>query len=337
MIWGVEMEDQDNDKSVEKIMRLTMGNIRRRKEGERYDMMDVAAYRSSETPETPVPWRTESQIDLECLNSNWEIQNYSYVIRSHRRVIGKPLVRGRELIHGEVRRYVDPMIEDQNEFNSCVCRVLNEIANRIEEIYSGVSTQIDERISQIKTEFSLELDEKLSQSQIRLSTQIDERISQIKTEFSLELDEKLSQSQIRLSSEMSKKIFQSQINLSPEMCSRKNGEIHVEDIMHKLRENIKTEKTKGRMESENGLNLNEIANRIEEIYFGISTQIDEKILQVYTSFSSEVDEKISQSQIKLSSDIDEKISQSRIELSTELEKQLRTAIASMNQDKKDEL
>jgi hypothetical protein len=136
---------------------------------------------------------------------------------------------------------------------------------------------------------------------------------------------------------MSKKIFQSQINLSPEMCSRKNGEIHVEDIMHKLRENIKTEKTKGRMESENGLNLNEIANRIEEIYFGISTQIDEKILQVYTSFSSEVDEKISQSQIKLSSDIDEKISQSRIELSTELEKQLRTAIASMNQDKKDEL
>jgi len=139
MIWGVEMEDQDNDKSVEKIMRLTMGNIRRRKEGERYDMMDVAAYRSFRN--------AGDSSALEDWKSNWlrmfktptgRSRTTATLYALHRRVIGKPLVRGRELIHGEVRRYVDPMIEDQNEFNSCVCRVLNEIANRIEEIYSGV-------------------------------------------------------------------------------------------------------------------------------------------------------------------------------------------------------
>ena len=278
------MEGQDNDRNVEDIMRMTMESIRKRKESGKCDTMDVYAIKFCGTFDAPGPQRTKSQIDLECLNSSCEIKNDSYAIRSHRGVIGIPLVKGRELIHGEVRRYVDPMIGDQNEFNSCVCRVLNQIAD-------NVSAQIDERISQIETELSLKMDEKLSQSQIKLSS---------------EIDEKLSQPQIKFSSEMGR---------------RKNDGIHIEEIMHTLRENIKNEKTKGRMEDENGLILNEIANRIEEIYFGISTQIDEKMLQIYISFSSELDEKISQSQTKLCQ---------------EIEKQIRIATASLNQDKKHE-
>jgi len=72
--------------------------------------------------------------DFAYINSNWDIQNKSYFIISHRPIIGNALIKGRELVHGEVRRYVDPMIWKQNEFNISVVRILNDTTRRLSEI-----------------------------------------------------------------------------------------------------------------------------------------------------------------------------------------------------------
>ena len=71
--------------------------------------------------------KDEAQKYLTYINTYWEIRNNSYFISSHRLGFGKALIKGRELLHNEVRRYVDPMISKQNEFNRSVVEVLNEI------------------------------------------------------------------------------------------------------------------------------------------------------------------------------------------------------------------
>jgi hypothetical protein len=72
--------------------------------------------------------------DLRYVNSNWDIRNNSYFISSHRPAIGSALKKGRELVHGEIRRYVDPMIFKQNEFNSSTARLLSTVLKRLDQI-----------------------------------------------------------------------------------------------------------------------------------------------------------------------------------------------------------
>ena len=70
------------------------------------------------------------QRDLSYINSNWDIHNNSYFISSHHPYIGKFLVKGRQMVHGEVRRYVDPMISRQTEFNASTVRIITRASQR---------------------------------------------------------------------------------------------------------------------------------------------------------------------------------------------------------------
>ena len=88
---------------------------------------------------------------MEHINSNWNIQDSGYSLSSHRPVIGKALVTGRKLFHGEVSRYVDPMIWKQKDFNGSIVRILNEAIEKIEEIYSRLR-EIEDRLSQNQAE-----------------------------------------------------------------------------------------------------------------------------------------------------------------------------------------
>jgi len=69
--------------------------------------------------------------DLEYINSNWNIQNNGYLISSHRPAVGKFLIKGRELVHGEVKRYVNPMMQKQILFNESTLNILNNVANNV--------------------------------------------------------------------------------------------------------------------------------------------------------------------------------------------------------------
>jgi O-antigen chain-terminating methyltransferase len=73
--------------------------------------------------------------DLEYLTSNYDIQNKSYVISSHRPFIGTFLIKGRNLVNGEVKRYVDPIFAQQSEVNASTCRILTGLLSKNEELF----------------------------------------------------------------------------------------------------------------------------------------------------------------------------------------------------------
>lgn len=111
-------ETKDDEIDVEAIMSQIRENIRKQK--------GVGSNNES-VINKPLGTKDEElslQNNLNYINSNWDVQS-EYKIRSHRQYLGSILVWVRQLIHGEVRRYVDPTIGRQNEFNNRVTHILN--------------------------------------------------------------------------------------------------------------------------------------------------------------------------------------------------------------------
>lgn len=144
-------EIHDEEVNVEEIMRKIRENISKRKEQGTYPPeLDAAARQMISDPK-----KTSGEIadELTNLNINSDIQNNSYVISSHRPIVGKPLIKGREIVHGEVRRYVDPMIFKQITFNQNAAKVLNNAVYRISNIENtigGFGTK-DQHVPEPKT------------------------------------------------------------------------------------------------------------------------------------------------------------------------------------------
>ncbi|VVB67332.1 Methionine biosynthesis protein MetW [uncultured archaeon] len=157
-------EIQDEEIDVEEIMRNIKENIKRRKECGAYpeDLMGPQGQISnvdSYLEKGLIP--AEFQQDFNLLNSNWDIQNDSYYISSHRPIAGKLLTMGRELVHGEVKRYVDPMIGKQTEFNRSTARILSEFLPLIyERIRAEMAMEIESRMGTVLGEMREEIENK---------------------------------------------------------------------------------------------------------------------------------------------------------------------------------
>ena len=141
---------------------------------------------------------TENRKEWEYINSNWNIQNNNYFISSHRRILGKPLIKGRELVHGEVRRYIDPSLWKQGEFNSCIVRILNGISERL--------GRVDDRISQSQSSISGQVSDRISQSQSSISGQVNDRIAQFQSAISDQVNDRIAQSQSKVYSDIGEQV-----------------------------------------------------------------------------------------------------------------------------------
>ena len=120
------IEIKDDQINVEEIMAKIRENIRKRKEAGVYpreDLLDLSVEMSN------------VQDNLQYLKNNADIGNNSYFISSHRQLTGKFLVKGRSLINGEVRRYIDPVVWKQTEFNNELVRILSKAGNRVDTVY----------------------------------------------------------------------------------------------------------------------------------------------------------------------------------------------------------
>ena len=126
---------------------------------------------------------TENRKEWEYINSNWNIQNNNYFISSHRRILGKPLIKGRELVHGEVQRYIDPSLWKQREFNSCIVRILNRISERL--------GRVDDRIAQSQSAISDQVNDRIAQSQSAISDQVNDRIAQSQSKVYSDIGEQV--------------------------------------------------------------------------------------------------------------------------------------------------
>jgi len=114
-----------------------------------------------------------SGVDLELaqIKSEWDIQNKNYQIHSHRPYAGKILVKSRELVHGEVQRYMDPTISKQVEFNRNVSAILchivpsqvdsrMEIQSQIDAIRKEMDQTIDKKIDGLMGEIKEDIENK---------------------------------------------------------------------------------------------------------------------------------------------------------------------------------
>jgi len=162
------MNIQDNEINVEEIMRKIRENIRR-KWATGYHLIQ------NDTNDA-------IQYDLSNINSNWDIHNNYYFISSHRPLIGKFLVKGRQVVNGEVRRYIDPVLFQQTEFNASTVRLLNYSLPKIEELINQLSlqrqelltgiSQHDEKFSRIISQFTDEITQRIIQQDEKINTDI---------------------------------------------------------------------------------------------------------------------------------------------------------------------
>jgi O-antigen chain-terminating methyltransferase len=204
----IEIRDEIN---VEEIMTKIRENIRRRQTaGELLPDTDSIITSTSKNV-TITPFNDTIGRDISSINANWDIHNNSYFISSHRPSIGKILVKARRLVHGEVRRYVDPVISRQTEFNASTVRILNQTSQKIEDLDLKISQQEME----LNRYFSY-LQEELSKN---ISLQEQELIQKISQQ-----DDKLSQNISRQEQDLIQKISQQdeELNASIQICVAKN-------------------------------------------------------------------------------------------------------------------
>jgi ubiquinone/menaquinone biosynthesis C-methylase UbiE len=166
------IEIRDDNINVEEIMRKIQENIRRRQvAGELPPDPDSLIASASGCSNTEVS-QESLPYDLSYISSNWDIHNNSFFISSHHPYFGKLLVKGRQLVHGEVRRYVDPMISRQSEFNASTVRFLTQTLQKCKELDCEISRQDKELIRKFDQQGE-ELIRKISQKGEELTRKID--------------------------------------------------------------------------------------------------------------------------------------------------------------------
>jgi hypothetical protein len=122
----------DDEVEAEKVMNLIKENVRKRRLG--YDYTAVSAINPVCARNELFSYSYDIQKIIEYINSNSDIINNDYYISSHRPIFGKFLVKGRELIHEEVCRYVDPALSKQSELNANLVKIINEMMRKIHEL-----------------------------------------------------------------------------------------------------------------------------------------------------------------------------------------------------------
>jgi O-antigen chain-terminating methyltransferase len=114
-------KNSSNEINVQSIMEKIQATIQKRKD----EHQALSGYNNADY---------EIKEDIEFLKANWDTENKGYRIFSHRKLTGPFLVKGREIVHGEIRRYVDPVFWRQREFNASTSRVLDQLLIEISEI-----------------------------------------------------------------------------------------------------------------------------------------------------------------------------------------------------------
>jgi O-antigen chain-terminating methyltransferase len=173
------IEIRDDEINVEEIMENIRKNIQKRQAAGELppnpDSINASPSMNCHAGESD----DTNQRDLYSINSNWDIRNTSYSISSHRPSIGKFLVKGRQLVHSEVRRYVDPMIFRQTEFNSSIVRIITR-QQELETAFSSFQHESDKKIAELnsKIEFSTE---ELTTTGSELNSKIELTIKELTT------------------------------------------------------------------------------------------------------------------------------------------------------------
>ena len=199
MMDGIYLETfeiRDEEIDVEEIMRKIKENIRARKQqGDLPECKLNEICRPDDgAPYDAVPSNTKDiQKELDQIGSHWDIRNRNFAISSHRPVVGRVLVKGRQVVNGEICRYVDPIVSRQIEFNSSVVNILNEMTRRTDElkiskgdatdVIKDVKSILDSQIEALRDETESKLKDQLGQIEAlrhEIESKLKEQLDQVK-------------------------------------------------------------------------------------------------------------------------------------------------------------
>jgi O-antigen chain-terminating methyltransferase len=187
------LEIKDEEVDIEKIMEKIRENIDKRKKEGIYTENEPEIM--SETFSADSPTKRDIPEGLEFINY-CDICNESYTISSHRPLIGKFLVEGRKMVHGEVRRYVDPVFQKQRKFNFGVADVVKDLKTDVENLNTDFerlnvdseSLKID--VKSLKTDSGY-LKTELEHLKVNSSQNIKSEVNSVISAIDLDLNNKI--------------------------------------------------------------------------------------------------------------------------------------------------
>jgi O-antigen chain-terminating methyltransferase len=170
------LDIRDDEIDVEDLMQRIHENISKRKEDGAYDESVISKLHNTASVYYSGNGGLDPQLDLEYILNNWDIRNETYSITSHRPITGKILIKGRELVHGEIKRYVEPVNYLQSEFNEHVADFSTAIYQKCTELEAenkvlrSEVTVLNAKFDRISDMLSgMHMDESASQSKDNLA------------------------------------------------------------------------------------------------------------------------------------------------------------------------
>jgi O-antigen chain-terminating methyltransferase len=112
----------------------------------------------------------------------WDV-HADYEITSHRPIIGRLLVLGRRIVHGEVRRYVDGIVDRQSKFNRHIVDIIEDLFERIDKLERSASKtlKLEEKLDFLIAHINRAVDDKLWLSNL-LEKRVEENIGSLRVE-----------------------------------------------------------------------------------------------------------------------------------------------------------
>ena len=280
------------------------------------------------------------------IDSKWDIQNNSYNISSHRLVTGKLLVKGRELVHGEVVRYVDPLIMKQKNFNYCAVECFkdtiqkidilakklieigeannqakNNIYGQIDNIFSNTNEKIEKCITQAKADVLVEADSRIGNANTAISQNLSDLLSQTRSEISGEIQDKIAQAKADVLVEADSRIGNANTAISQNLS----------DLLSQTRSEISGE-IQDKIAQAKADVLVEADSRIGNANTAISQNLSDLLSQTRSEISGEIQDKIAQAKADIGKDTAANISELRSEIDRRIDEHINDAVAALNDD-----
>ena len=207
------IEIRDDEINVEDIIQTIQGNIRRRHSAEEFSLYPDTLNPSLSRIGSNTEFNESLQRDLSILKSIEDIHNNNYFISSHHPYFGKFLVKGRQLVHGEVRRYIDPIISKQNKFNSIDIRIHTQILQKCGEL--------EIHFSRKEEEFKQAIAHQKEELQTNIINSVDSQFRAVFSQVDSDLRSRIKLAQI-LENRIAKRLEQKNADLEQETKSDNN-------------------------------------------------------------------------------------------------------------------
>ncbi len=290
------IEIKDDEINVEEIMRQIRENIKKRRESGAYtkEMEEIISEPLQAPPAGAVQVQYDLQPDLDYINRNYDL-HAEYHISSHRRVLGRFLVWGRRLVHGEVRRYVDLLAGKQSEFNAGVVRVLNSSNktrdSKINEAVAAVNRNVDAKVNEAVVAVNKDVDAKVNEAVAAVNKDVDAKVNGAVAAINRDIDAKVNEAIAAVNKDVDAKV---------------NGAVAAIN--------------------------RDVDAKMNEAVAAVNRDVDAKVNEAVAAVNKDADAKVNEAVAAVNKDADAKVNEAVAAVNRDIDTKVNEAVAAVNND-----